>query len=116
TTATITGTLSVSTLAISDGPTVDGSTAKLYVFGPSNGSATVVVEANANATLSGKQTATIGATPASANTIHTGSFDNNYFSWTGTGGNTGHLYVCGTSSGSTAPTLYGISFTAVPSL
>jgi hypothetical protein len=45
--------------------------------------------------------------------LHTGAFDNAYF---GATPNTGHLFLCGTDSGTTQPFHYWIGFSAYPTM
>jgi hypothetical protein len=54
----------------------------------------------------------VGATIANWN-LHTGAFDNAYF---GATPNTGHLFLCGTDTGTTQPFHYWIGFSAYPAM
>lgn len=54
----------------------------------------------------------VGRTVANWN-LHTGAFDNAYF---GATPNTGHLFLCGTDTGTTQPFHYWIGFSAYPTM
>ena len=101
--------------AIIDPPTVDGSNARLIVAAGtgSSGSGAVVMQADTTTPLGSPVTANIGSTASGSLTLEQGTFDNNYYNWSGTGANPGHFYAIGTTATTTAPTLYEIPFSGV---
>ncbi len=99
--------------SITDGPIVDGTTGEVFVFAQSASGALVGED---DTTLS---TGTCNALPCrtgpvnvgsgTANRLHTGDFDNNYFtSDTAPGTGTGNIYVCGNNGAGNLPLLYQI--------
>jgi hypothetical protein len=88
---------------IPDAPIVDPSTGKVFVFFGNDGAGTSVIQSDV--TLSGNVTATLGT--GTSHHLHSGAFDNAYFTGNGSAG---RLYMCG-SSGTSAPTLQRIGFT-----
>ena len=113
---------------LSDAPIVDSSSGTVYAFAAANaagiGNATanktaVTLQANTATPFTSPQVATIGqgtlGTQTGINAVG-GSFDNNYYSWSGSGANTGHLYMIGTAAAATYPTLYGIPFSGIGSV
>jgi len=92
-----------------DGPIVDNSNAAVYAFSANDGTSAVVVQADAD--LNEMRRDPIGTSVANGLTpavnIHTGMFDDNYF----TDPDTGFLYVCGTNDPNTRPILYRFGFT-----
>jgi hypothetical protein len=96
---------SSSTHIITDAPLVDSTTGKVFVFYGNNGSSTTAV-LQSDITLSATVTATLGS--GLSHHIHAGAFDNTYFT---SGGSSGSMYVCGSSSNST-PTIQRIEFTS----
>lgn len=115
---------------IVDAPVVDGSSGTVMAYAAANAASVggtslaantsaVTVQANTTTPFGSPQVATIGqgtqGTTTNLNT-HTGAFDNSYFSWSGSGANTGHFYMIGTAAGTTAPTLYQLPFSGVASI
>lgn len=100
--------------AITDPPTVDSSNQRVIVSAGSNtgGTAAVVVQADTTTPLGNPVAATIGTVQGSL-VAEQGAFDNNYYNWSGTGGNPGHFYVIGSTATTNAPTLYEIPFGGV---
>ena len=84
-------TLTLQGAALDDGPLVDGSTGKVFVFqgGTGLGAGGMVEVVQANEDFTGAVTATFG--PKKGTGEYIGAFDNAYF----TSPSTGHLYVCG---------------------
>jgi hypothetical protein len=90
---------------ITDGPIVDSVTGKVFVFIGNNGVSPfegAVVQSDI--TLSATVTATLGS--GTGNHLHSGAFDNTYFTGNGS---VGRLYMCGSSTNST-PTIQRIGF------
>ena len=78
-----------------DGPIVDGSTGRVFVFANLTGTGAVVGEAD---TSLGTHTGPVTVGSSTASPFHSGQFDNLYYnSDTGAGTGTGFLYVCGNS-------------------
>jgi hypothetical protein len=115
---------------IADSPIIDSSSGTVYAFSAANaadvGGTTLAVNTSAvtlqSSTMtpfSSPQVATIGqgtkGTQTGINTVG-GSFDNSYYNWSGSGANTGHLYMIGTAAAATYPTLYGIPFSGIGSV
>lgn len=97
----------VSIHSIIDAPIVDSSTQKVFVFyGNYDGTNTAVVQSDTG--LTAKIAAFTGSKSIQRH-MHAGAFDNTYL--TGTG-NTGRLYVCGSSAATTnaPPVLQRIGF------
>jgi hypothetical protein len=90
--------------AITDPPIVDSSTGEVFVFSGGNGTSSIVEQAG-TAALGSPTSVNIGNNSAGTH-VHTGAFDNLYF----TSVSTGHLYVCGKQAGNAAPALYSIPF------
>ncbi|MGA2170411.1 MAG: hypothetical protein ABSG62_19630 [Terracidiphilus sp.] len=99
-----TGSLTGGTFGIGDAPLLDSSTGKLYVFGPeikvgscSSTNCTGVLQFATGTTLSGA-TGILAAVGVLAHNVvfYDGSFDNTYYTGSGT---TGNLYVCGNAGG-----------------
>jgi hypothetical protein len=99
------GSIAISTVVhvITDGPIVDSATGKVFVFIGNNGTTSAVVQSDI--TLSASVTAILGA--GTGHHIHSGAFDNTYFTGNGSAGS---LYMCGSSINST-PTIQRIGFT-----
>lgn len=103
---------------IPDSVILDSTSQRIFAFSGNDGTAgasAVVVQLKLD--LTGVVRArvgqgSVGATIANWN-IHTGAFDNAYF---GNTPSTGHLFMCGTASGSTNPTHYWIAFNAYPTM
>jgi len=104
-----TGVLGANTLsglgAITDGPLLDGSTEKAFVFSGGNGTSAIVEEADTLLTATSVVTLNIGNNSAATH-VHMGTFDNNYYNSID---GTGNLYVCGKQAAHAAPALYDIS-------
>jgi hypothetical protein len=88
---------------VTDPPTVDSSTGKVFVFYGNNGTVSAVIQSDV--TLSASVTATLGS--GTNHHIHSGAFDNTYLAGDGS---VGRLYMCGSSASST-PTIQRIGFT-----
>jgi len=99
-----------------DGPIVDSSAAKVYVFGSADTNS-----ANTNAAVwqfstgfaagdSGIEIQLGAGVAAASNTFFGGSFDNIYFTSANSASPTGNLYVCGNPGGNA--TLYRVPITA----
>jgi len=88
---------------IPDVPILDGSTGKIVVFSGSNGSNAVVVQDDV--TLANVNRVTIPVGQASSTQVHSGTFDNTYYT---VGPPSGHLYVCGKGASNDQPSLYRI--------
>ena len=88
---------------IADGPIVDSTTGKVFVFFGNNGTSAAVIQSDV--TLSASVTASLGA--GTGHHIHSGAFDNTYLTGNGS---VGSLYMCG-SSNTSAPTIQRIGFT-----
>lgn len=89
---------------IADGPLVDSTTGKVFVFfGNYNGANTAVLQSDV--TLSASVAASLGT--GRARHLHAGAFDNTYLTGDGS---VGSLYMCG-SSATSAPTIQRIGFT-----
>jgi hypothetical protein len=92
-----------------DGPIVDGTTGRVFVFANVTGTGAVVGEAD---TSLGTPTGPVSVGSSTASPLHTGEFDNLYYnSDTGAGTGTGFLYVCGNNGVSNQPELYQIAVT-----
>jgi len=100
-----------------DGPIVDSTTGKVYVFVgdyvTTAGTGAVYQFAAATSLAPASQTpliATVGTGAILATTMYAGTFDDTYYAGSG---NTGFMYVCGTRSGGSAGLyLYRISMAA----
>src|SRR5579862_2103753 len=104
--------------AITDPPTVDSSNQRVIVSAGANAASTsaVAVQADTTTPLGNPVTANIGSIQGSSLAAEQGAFDNNYYNWSGTGGNPGHFFVIGSTATTTAPTLYEIPFGGVNSV
>jgi hypothetical protein len=93
---------------ILDAPIVDSSNGLVYAVSSNDGTSAVLVQASAS-TLTELARARIGRGSAGGTNIamYDGTPDNNYFN----SPSTGSFLVCGTASGSTAPTSYWFGFT-----
>ena len=103
--------LSSGTHAIIDAPIVDSANQKIFAFLQDNGSGHYTLT-QADTSFGIPVTVPLGANTGAA--AHIGAFDNAYFSFTGTGTNNGHLYVCGTEGINPNPgsaALYRVGFT-----
>ncbi len=89
---------------ITDPPIVDSSTGKVIVFSGGNGTSAIVEQAT---TSLGSATSLNIGNSSPATPVHSGMFDNLYFT---TGPSAGHLYVCGKQPANAAPALYSIAF------
>jgi hypothetical protein len=92
-----------------EGPLVDGTAGAVYAFAPvdTGGTNAGVFEMGTSSIGSGiSLEATVG-TGSSSTALYGGDFDNDYYTFTGSGpGGTDHMYVCGNPGG--VPTLYQI--------
>jgi hypothetical protein len=115
---------------IVDAPDIDGFNGTVLAYAAANATdvggtslaantSAVTVQANTTTPFGLPQVATIGegtlGTITNLNT-HSGTFDNSYLSWSGSGANTGHFYVIGTANAATSPTLYQLPFSGVASV
>lgn len=113
---------------IVDAPTVDGFAGEVYAWSAANAAGTgntlanktaVTVQSALTPPLTSAKTATIGqgtlGTTAGLNTV-AGAFDNDYYNWSGSGVNIGHLYIMGTAAANTSPTLYQLPFSGIGSV
>jgi hypothetical protein len=99
---------------LDDGPIVDGTSQKVFEFqggiGLGAGGVVEVVQADEALSLASVVTADFGLKKGTQE--FTGTFDNAYFNFTGSGTNTGHLYVCGSdASGQGVAALWVTGFT-----
>jgi hypothetical protein len=114
---------------IVDCPIVDASNGTVTAFTAANAAnvgntgmtantSAVALQTDTTTPFGSPQVATLGqgtkGTTASLNVVG-GSFDNNYFNWSG-GANTGYLYMIGTASTATSPHLYQIGYGGVGSV
>jgi len=102
--------------SIDDPPIVDGSTGRVLVFDgtETSGNDGSMFQFDTALTTASKKTVTIGgnqgATPTAVDVLHSGTFDDAYFS---TGPASGHLYTCGKDPGfNNRPAIYQFSFNA----
>jgi hypothetical protein len=111
---------------IVDAPTVDGTSGTVLAYAAANAALvgataanTTAVTVQATTSLGSVQVATIGygsrGSTANLNAV-AGDFDNSYYTWSGSGSNTGHFYMVGTGSGGTSPTLYQIPYSGIGSI
>lgn len=114
---TASGALGFNTLGIQDGPIVDSSAGKVYVFVSNNGTAgcgvagaglPAVYQLPVTFLAGGVGTNVTFGTCSDAVIQYDGQFDNAYY--TSASGNAGHLYVCGNPGGNA--TLYQIPLLA----
>jgi hypothetical protein len=113
---------------IVDAPIVDSSSGTVYAFAAANaagiGNATanktaVTLQAKTATPFTSPQVATIGQGTLGTQTglnVAGGSFDNGYYSWSGSGANTGNLYMIGTAASAAYPTLYQLPFSGIGSV
>ena len=115
---------------IADAPIIDSSSGTVYGFSASNAAnvggitlaintSAVTLQASMATPFTSPQVATIGqGTKGTTTGINTaaGAFDNNYYSWSGSGPNNGYLYMIGTSAAATYPTLYQLPFSGIGSI
>ncbi len=85
-----------------------GASERLLAFTGNNGSNAVVAQLTQD--LTGLISVPVGQGGVD---IHTGAFDNSYFSATPS---SGHLFMCGTGSADTTPYHYWIGFTSYPAI
>jgi hypothetical protein len=109
----ITSSASFSGFRILSGPLVDVTNGFVYVFSPSDATASNSIVAQLNLALTTETVAQIGPTSTSFFTFF-GDFDNSYFT-SGPKSGAGTLYACGTQAGSSGgqqPGLYAMSFSS----
>ena len=105
---------SVGSAVSNDGPIVDSTTQRVFVFANDTGTGAVVGEDDTGLTAGNQKSVTVGASTTS--TFHDGTFDNGYYtSDTSLLAATGNLYVCGnsgTAAPANRPTLFQIGVSA----
>ncbi len=113
---------------IVDSPIIDGSNGTVLSYAAANaanvGGTTFAANTSAvvvqtTTALGSPKVATIGegslGTTTNLNVV-SGSFDNAYFNWPGSGVNPGHFYAIGTTSTVTSPTLYQLGYSGIASV
>jgi len=115
---------------IVDPPIIDSSSGTVYGYSAANAAnvggttlavntSAVTLQASVATPFTSPQVATIGQGTKGTTTglnIASGSFDNGYYSWSGSGANSGNLYMIGTSAAATYPTLYQVPFSGIGSV
>jgi hypothetical protein len=93
-----------------DGPIVDGTTGRVFIFARITGTGPVVAEAD---TSLGTHTGPVTVGTSTNSLFHAGTFDNGYYNTdTSLAAATGNLYVCGNNGAANHPELIGISVSA----
>jgi hypothetical protein len=115
---------------IADSPIIDSSSGTVFAFAMANAAnvggttlavntSAVTLQASMATPFTSPQVATMGqgskGTTTSLN-VAAGTFDNDYYTWSGTGGNNGILYMIGTAAAATYPTLYQLPFSGIASV
>ena len=100
------GRIGFGTVGIADGPVLDPSTEKLYVFVGDDGANGGVFQFATGFAATTTGIEEVLGSEAAATVIYDGTFDNTYYTGAGI---TGNLYVCGYHTGGTEPRLFQIN-------